>query len=94
MSQVLFTFYFFILGFGICKEGLDISSTGRLKDLKHLLKPLSIQFTGIYDFNGCIRERASYIHRDSDYPVYLSYWNDLERWQVNVYSLGRNANKL
>ena len=58
---------------------------------KDLLKPISIQFTGIYDFNGCIREKASYIHRESDYPVYLNYWSELERWQVNFHRLDGNA---
>ena len=75
---------FFILAHGICREGLVVNSTGRLKKLENYFKQnSSIQLTGTYDFYTCKNEKAAYKNRNSSDPVFL-YWSTLDRWQVTI----------
>ena len=86
--DTLYCFYkcLFYLDYGICKKGLEVNSTGRLKGLQEYFQsadpPIAIQFTGIYNFSGCYQRKAKYKNRNSSFHVEL-YWSKFESWRVN-----------
>ena len=68
-----------------------VNSTGRLKGLeKYFQQTVSIQFTGMYDFNGCYNEKAQYKNRNSSPPAIL-YWSKDKGWKVDKAQFNLNT---